>query len=162
MGSGKTKAARALGTLLNRSVIDLDNEITRLNGSTPAELITQLGEDAFRKIETEVLREVLDKGAEIIALGGGAWTVEQNRTALTARKTLVIWLNLPFDSCWKRISDSKGARPLAPDREQAKTLYNQRLPLYQLAALHIEATEEMEAMEVAERVVAAIQKLPHK
>jgi shikimate kinase len=156
MGSGKTSVARALGRILNRGAIDLDEEITRLYGRTPGALITLQGEEAFRKIETNVLRQVLEQGAGLISLGGGAWTIPRNRRLLAAHNCLIIWLDLPFESCWRRITASGARRPLAPDHQQAKALYIQRQSAYQLAALRVEATDEMEATEVAQGMEKAI------
>src|SRR3979409_228157 len=78
MGCGKTTVAKALAHRLHGDSIDLDSFIAE--GRSPAEIIEQDGEPAFRKIETEALRTVLaKKDAGVIALGGGAWTIEANR-----------------------------------------------------------------------------------
>lgn len=156
MGSGKTSVARALGSLLSIAVIDLDEEITRLQSRTPAELISGLGEEAFREIETDVLQQVLRQNSRIIALGGGTWTVPGNRDLLQAYNCLVIWLDAPFDTCWSRIKDSGGKRPLAPDRRQAQTLYERRRAIYELAALRIEVLEDVAPADVAKRMHQAV------
>lgn len=162
MGSGKTSVARTLGRLLNRAAIDLDEEITRLKSSAPGELITLQGEEAFREIETDVLRQVLDQEAKIISLGGGTWTVLRNRELLATCNCLIIWLDVPFETCWRRITDSGGNRPLAPDRHQAKALYKLRQPAYKLAALRVKVTDEMGATEVAELLKQALCNLEPK
>jgi len=157
MGSGKTSVARALGERLNCGSVDLDEEITELNARTPAELITQQGEVAFRDLETKALRHALNHGGRVIALGGGTWTITRNRELLEARKCLTIWLDVPFEVCWRRISAAGVNRPLAPNRQQARGLFIERRPLYRLATTRIAVKGEIDAAEVARRVEELIQ-----
>src|SRR3981081_610280 len=85
MGSGKTTVAEALARQLGWQAIDLDSFIAEREGRSPAEIIAQSGEPAFRQIETDALVAVLrKKEVRVIALGGGAWTIEANR-ALVAK-----------------------------------------------------------------------------
>lgn len=155
MGSGKTCVARALAAHLSCAATDLDEMITSL-GRTPGELITQEGEAAFREIETQVLRQTLNDGARVIALGGGAWTIPVNRNLIADFDCLTVWLDVPFDLCWQRIIAAGGDRPLARDQEQARALYRIRQPSYELAKLRVEATDDIDANEVAQRVAAVL------
>lgn len=139
MGSGKTKIARELARHLELSMIDLDDAITAREGKSAAQLIVEDGEPHFRAIESEVLRELLKSGtAGIIALGGGAWIQETNRNVINGYNCKTVWLDTPFDVCWERISASSEARPLGKTRDQALALYEQRRPIYQLAAIHVQ------------------------
>src|SRR5215510_4820995 len=80
MGCGKSKIARALARNLDLAMVDLDESITARTGRAPAQLINEDGERAFRRIETDTLRDVLRSGAAgVIALGGGAWIEAENR-----------------------------------------------------------------------------------
>ena len=86
MGCGKSKIARALARRLDVPVIDLDDVITARQGRTPAQLITEEGEPAFRAIESATLRETLKTiPVGVIALGGGAWIEETNRDLIDQR-----------------------------------------------------------------------------
>lgn len=139
MGCGKSKVARALARRLDVPVIDLDDVITAREGRTPAQLITEEGEHAFREIESNTLRETLESiSAGVIALGGGAWIEETNRDLIAQRGCLSIWLDVPFEVCWGRIKASEEDRPLGRTREQALKLYNHRKPVYQLADIHLQ------------------------
>src|ERR1041384_8336706 len=61
---------------------------------TPAEIIMQDGEDAFREVETLALRDVLqDREAHVIALGGGTWNTPANRTLIALHDCLTVWLD---------------------------------------------------------------------
>jgi shikimate kinase len=140
MGSGKSRVARELARQLEMQMIDLDDAITAREGKSPAQIIVEDGEPHFRAIESEVLGDVLSKRtAGIIALGGGAWIQETNRKLIDEYNCLSVWLDAPFDVCWSRIEASSEDRPLGKNRDQALALYERRRPIYQLAAIHLQA-----------------------
>lgn len=139
MGSGKSKVARELARRLNVLFVDLDEKITQREGRSPAQLIVEDGEPAFRAIESETLRDLLQtKTAGVIALGGGAWIEEQNRRLIDEHACTSVWLDAPFEVCWARIETSSEERPLGKTRSQAQELYGKRRPIYQLANIRIE------------------------
>lgn len=143
MGCGKTKVARALATRLNVVMVDLDDYITTRVGQTPAQLITSAGEPAFRDIETEALRELLQRRqAGVISLGGGAWIEKTNRDLIEQNRCVSVWLDVPFEICWARIERSEQDRPLGRTRTQALELYDRRKPIYQLAQIHIQRRDD--------------------
>jgi shikimate kinase len=143
MGCGKTRVARELARQLDVVMIDLDDQITKRVGRTPAQLIVEEGEPAFRDVESETLRYVLETGeARVIALGGGAWIQKANRQLLDQYDCISVWLDAPFEMCWTRISNSQEDRPLGRTREQALGLYEQRRPIYKLAKVHVAIGEE--------------------
>ena len=138
MGCGKSRVARALAQNLNVSFVDLDESITARTGRTPAQLIDEDGEPAFRRIETDTLREVLNSGeAGVIALGGGAWIEAANRELINQFSCTSVWLDVPFEVCWARIETGGEDRPLGRTRDQAAALYERRRPIYQLATIHV-------------------------
>src|SRR5262245_46702628 len=135
MACGKTTVAKELARQLECDFVDLDSFITQHHGRSPAEIIEQDGEDRFREIETLSLRNVLQtSGARVIALGGGAWTIPANRTVTALHDCETVWLDVPFEVCWRRIMASATARPLAPDREAARSRYESRREHYALAS----------------------------
>ena len=141
MGCGKSKIARALAQTLNLPMIDLDQSITARTGRTPAQLINEEGERAFRRIESDALREALESGgAGIIALGGGAWIEPENRKLINQYSCATVWLDVPFEVCWSRIESGADDRPLGKTRSEAQALYQRRRPVYQLANTHVQLT----------------------
>ena len=157
MGSGKTTVAYKLARRLNCRAIDLDDLITQRERRSPQEIIEQDGEDAFRTIETDLLRKALiEVSARVLAVGGGAWTIPENRKMIEAHKARTVWLDAPFELCWKRIETGREARPLARSREMAQRLYEERHPIYALANLRIPVNESDCAEEIASRVADII------
>src|SRR5215217_4570481 len=138
IGCGKSVVARALAQHLNVSFVDLDESIAARTGRTSAQLITEDGEPAFRRIETDTLREVLHAAeAGVIALGGGAWIEAANRELINQYGCSSVWLDVPFEVCWSRIECAGEDRPLGRTKSEAATLYERRRPVYQLATIHV-------------------------
>lgn len=154
MGSGKTTVATALGRLLSYPVVDLDEVVSASEGSTPAQIIEQQSEKIFREIESRYLREVvLTPTAKVVALGGGTWVSENNRDLIGSRKAITIWLDASFELCWRRILKGGGNRPLARNEQDARMLYEQRKPVYSLAAYRIEVTEGKSVDEIVREII---------
>lgn len=157
MGAGKTTVARVLADELARPSIDLDRFIHTRTQRTPQQIIDADGEAAFRLVETENLRRVLDETVlPVVALGGGAWTIEANRTLIASCGAVSVWLDASFDLCWERIHRTARTRPFARDREAAEKLFLSRQPLYRLTALHISVTENDDAAHIARRIITAL------
>jgi shikimate kinase len=149
MASGKSTVGPLLAAKLGRRFIDLDQHIAARAQSTIFDLIERDGEERFRQLETATLRAAALESAAVIAPGGGAITRAENRELMRRHGTLV-WLAAPFELCWQRIRQDGGTRPLAPDEATARARYEQRLPLYQQADIHIHINERMTAVEIAE------------
>jgi shikimate kinase len=138
MGCGKTAVARALARQLNLPMVDLDAVIAEQLRRTPAQLIREDGEPAFRTIETKALHQLLESGSRtVISLGGGAWITEVNRRLIDQYSCVSVWLDTPFELCWQRIEASDEDRPLGRTREQAEELYRVRRPVYQQATIRL-------------------------
>ena len=157
MGSGKSTVAREVARRLDCTVVDLDDAVTSRDGRSPAEIIEQDGENNFREIETRLLFEVLTQNPRaVIAAGGGAWTLAENRRLIAAQGARAFWLDAPFELCWNRIQINLKMRPLAPSEEAAKRLYYERRPVYESADLRIPVAENDSVEEIAERIVEGI------
>jgi shikimate kinase len=140
MAAGKTSVAQALGRMLNRRTIDLDEVITSQEKRTPKQIIDEDGEANFREIETGCLQAaLLLDPKQVMALGGGAWTLKRNRDLIAEHEGFTVWLDAPFNLCWQRIADGIGDRPLAPNHAQAQKLFEKRRPIYALASFRVNA-----------------------
>src|SRR5215475_6098977 len=92
MGCGKSVVARELASQLGLTMVDLDDAITKIHSKSPARMIAEDGEPAFRLVETVILEKVLqDLTRGVIALGGGAWITEANRNLISRHGGLTIW-----------------------------------------------------------------------
>ncbi len=155
MACGKTTVGRALARQLECNFVDLDSHITENEGRSPAQVIEANGEAAFREIETLALRDVLqDRKASVIALGGGTWTIPANRTLVALHDCMTVWLDVPLEVCWQRISENTAAvRPLAPDYQTAHARYESRRPLYALAEQQVSVSDTDSIEVIVERIM---------
>jgi shikimate kinase len=140
MGCGKSTTGPVLAARLKRPFIDLDRLIEARTGRTVPELIFAEGEPQFRRLETEALRASCWTKESVVALGGGAFISGANRN-LIARSGVSIWLDAPFELCWRRISADRTCRPFAPDESSAYLRYEQRLAHYETSTFRV-AIEE--------------------
>ena len=122
-GCGKTTVGRTLARMLGKEFRDCDEEITARTGVTPAEWITHEGEAKFREIETETLRELGKQSGLVIATGGGAVTIPQNKDLLRQNGS-IFFINRDIE-----LLGTEG-RPLSGSIEIRRALYEKRLPMY--------------------------------
>lgn len=155
MACGKTTVGAALAAKLGRRFVDLDPLIVVKAGCSIAELVAREGEERFRQMETETLREASRQPALVIAPGGGAITRGENRDVM-ARHGVTVWLDAPFELCWRRIRRDEVVRPLAPNEQAARRRYDERLPLYQQAAVRVAITESQPPDAVAEAILSKL------
>ena len=81
-GCGKSTVGKILSKMLSKTFVDTDEEIQKITGSTPAEIITMQGETEFRKIETEILSKIMKESSLVVATGGGVVTQPCNKNIL--------------------------------------------------------------------------------
>jgi shikimate kinase len=157
MGAGKTTVAHALGRVLEDSVVDLDDIVAAREGRTARQLIDEEGEAVFRDAETRALEEALcDEGARVIATGGGAFTFERNRALVNARACLTVWLDAPFELCWRRAQTVDDSRPFARDEAKARELYERRSAAYALAELRLRVAPDASPEQLAREIASAL------
>ena len=126
-GSGKSTVGRLLN-VEGFEFIDTDAEIEKRCGCTIAELIRSRGEQAFRDLESEVIRDVSSVGCRIISTGGGAVLREENIRCLK-RSGKIYFINAGLHRL-RATSD----RPLSDTDEKLAALYAQRLGVYRATA----------------------------
>ncbi len=140
MGSGKSAIGRRLSYFLRMPYYDMDKEIVRREKMTIPEIFEQKGEDYFRKIETEFLRDFRDEFC-IISTGGGVAMNAVNRRIM--RQTgLVLFLDASFPDIWKRIHKDKN-RPIVQrsTKQELEDLFYQRRRYYK-SSTHISIRTE--------------------
>ena len=85
MCAGKTTVGRALAARLDGALLDTDAALVEREGRSIEAILDEDGEPRFRQLERDALRAVLERDASrVIALGGGTWTVAENRALIAA------------------------------------------------------------------------------
>ncbi|NRG69875.1 shikimate kinase [Streptococcus suis] len=153
MGVGKSTTAR----LLDLPVYDMDQIIEERIGMTIADYFKLEGEVAFRQIETEVLKELLELPADcLVSTGGGVVKSEFNRQLLLENKATNVLLTASFEVAYERISqDSQSKRPLflQNSKEEFESIYQERMALYQGLAATIINTDQLTPEQVARKIL---------
>ena len=155
MGCGKSSTGRELAARLGAHLVDLDTQIVARSGRTIPELFRE-GEEAFRRVELDTLRAVLDEadaagGDTVLALGGGALTVPEARDLVFSR-TRCVWLRTRLETIRARLGSEDVSRPLFKD---AGTLYASREPVYALAPFVVD-TDDAGPAGVAEEILVRL------
>lgn len=131
MGSGKTTIGRALARRMGRRFFDSDHEIEHRTGVRVPVIFEHEGETGFRKREAQVIGELTQETAIVLATGGGVVLDPANREALRTTGW-VVYLDVPTHILLERTRHDSN-RPLlqvADPRERLNTLRAQRDPLY--------------------------------
>lgn len=121
-GAGKTALGQALAQALNRPFTDMDGLFREVYGLTPAQAIKTQGERAFRRLESALLKETVQKQGLVIATGGGVVTEPGNLPVLRSN-ALVVHIRRPLHLL------PSSQRPLS-ERYGVCALYRRRKDLY--------------------------------
>ena len=135
MGAGKTTIGRHLATLLHKRFVDVDHEIERRTGVTIPVIFEIEGEAGFRRRESTLLTELSQDEDIVMATGGGAVLMEENRRILKERGT-VVYLHADIDTLVERTRRDRN-RPLLQTedpRGKIEELLRQREPIYREVA----------------------------
>ena len=131
MGSGKTTMAKSLARHLGKTFVDSDDEITARTGVTIPHIFDVEGEAGFRQRETTAIQELIGRDNMVLATGGGAVLLEENRNLLK-KNGIVIYLKASAHDLWQRTRHDR-SRPLLQTEDphaKLKELLRQREPLY--------------------------------
>ena len=112
MGSGKSHISKILSDKINFKLIDLDREISRRNKLTIPEIFEKRGEIYFRKLEREILEEILATEENIVLSLGGGTPVYYNNMEIINHNSKSIFLRTSINTLIERISKQKEKRPL--------------------------------------------------
>lgn len=136
MGCGKTSVGIRLSYRIRRTMIDTDKMIERLQKMTVSEIFDRMGEEEFRKMETQCLERLLEESEEqIISVGGGLPMREENRKLLKQLGTVIYLRVTPQTVCERLANDT--TRPLLQGenpQEKVRNLMALRTDIYESAA----------------------------
>jgi shikimate kinase/3-dehydroquinate synthase len=159
-GAGKSTVGRLVADMLGWPFIDTDDRIARRMGRPVGQVLSDVGEPAFRQLETEALAAASGNQNAVIATGGGIIIAEDNRK-LMRQTGLTIYLQTSVERAWQRLNHSMSQsdaalRPLlaGPDGQQKlEALYQTRQQWYEEAELSI-TTDAQTPESVARQIIA--------
>ena len=158
MGCGKSQTGPKLAQLLSYKFIDIDSLIEKLAKKTINQIFSDNGEENFRDIETNCLKETIKIPSLVISTGGGIVTRSQNWGIL--RQGIILWLDVDKDIVIKRLKNDIENRPLLQEKNLNNLYTNileSRKNLYSQADLIIKINNE-NIEEVSKKIIYAIYK----
>ncbi|MBE5827695.1 MAG: shikimate dehydrogenase [Butyrivibrio sp.] len=156
MGSGKTTVSRLLSERLDLDLMDTDEAIETTEGRSISSIFEEEGEEAFRKMETDLVETIVkDHWRDmVISLGGGLPLREENRRLLkNAGK--VIYLKASPETVYERVKGDT-SRPLLQCKDpllRIKELQAERNDLYDAAADMVIDTDGKSPEEITEEIL---------
>jgi shikimate kinase len=157
MGAGKSSVGRQLAAVLQLQFYDSDTEIEKRTGVDIPYIFEKEGEAGFREREREVIDALTQLPDIVLATGGGAVLLTENRERL-AQRGCVVYLQTSIDQQLKRTRHDLN-RPLlnTPDRStRLQTLLEQRAPLYEGLAHIIVNTDGRHVRVVTDEIVSKL------
>ena len=138
-GTGKTSVAWPLAARLGWRAVDADVELEVRSGKSIREIFAAGGEQEFRRLERQVLVDVLQQDQVVLAAGGGAILNPKTRDDFKAAGP-VVWLNASAATIQQRLHGDSSTAERRPDltaqggRTEVESLLAQRQPLYEACA----------------------------
>ena len=162
MGSGKTAVGRQLARLLRLEFFDSDAEIEHRTGVDIPYIFEKEGEAGFREREREVIDALTQLSGVVIATGGGAILLPENREHLGSRGR-VVYLHTGIEQQLERTRHGRQRPLLYTDDPEAKLreLMNFRLPLYESLAQITVTTDGRQVRAVADEIIQRLKEMPN-
>ncbi|MGB9734897.1 MAG: shikimate kinase [bacterium] len=153
MGSGKTTIGRILSQMTGRIFIDTDQLIEKKLSMSVYDIITNKGEDFFRKEERDIILSISPSSASVIATGGGAVMNDEVFIYLKQIGRLVYLKATPM-VLYKRTANVN-TRPLLKGEDRLNTIHKlleAREPRYLKADIIVD-TDNSSPTQVAEEII---------
>lgn len=144
MYSGKSTIGRRLAQRMGMAFLDLDVAIEERYHTTIPLIFQKYGEEAFRKMEREVLQQSTLEENVVISTGGGTPCHFDNMDCILKNGTAV-YLEMSYEAILERMAQSRKQRPLfagkTPDERQqiVQDHLQQRTPYYAKAQVTVDA-----------------------
>ena len=134
MGCGKSTIGTKLARTLNVPFTDMDTYIEEQAGKSIPEIFAQDGEEHFRDLETQAVRDLSDREG-VIACGGGAMLRDIN-AKIAQEHGIVLFLDVPFRMCYLRIANTDRPIVKRSTRQELYNLYRKRRGIYRRHSSH--------------------------
>ena len=155
-GSGKSSVGKEVAAILKLSHIDTDQLIEEKSGKRISDIFLEDGEPAFRRMESEIVLEVLQQDNCVISLGGGSVIDSEVADKLRVEPN-VIYLEVSISNAAPRVGFN-AERPLlvANPRQQWLKLMEDRKPIYEGLGRRRISTDNRKPREIAREIAGLL------
>ena len=160
MGAGKTTIGIKIAEMTGRRWYDTDGLITDKYGKI-SDIFEYYGEAHFRRLETNIVKELSKQDDLVISTGGGLVLKKENN-ALMQEKGKIIFLRASIDTLSKRLRVD-GTRPLLQTstesiRDRLAKLMKERTPVYEHVADYVVDVDGKTPEAIASEIINLVQK----
>jgi shikimate kinase len=160
MGSGKTTVSEYISTMFAMKVVDMDGIIVEREEMEISDIFETYGEAYFRKVESELLKEVTGGKNSVISCGGGIVTRPENLKILNENSKIVLLTASP-EVILERVKEDN-SRPLLQGKKDVDSitkLMEARREKYETAADVVIHTDNKTILQICEEIVQKLQEL---
>ena len=159
MGTGKSTVSKVMSSKLHIQETDMDDYIVEYAGMSINDIFSKYGEERFRDIESECVKELCETSGKIISCGGGAVLRDENVTCMK-KNGLIVLLTATARTVYERVKDSTD-RPVLNGNmnvEYITELMNRRRDRYLEVADIIICTDDKTPEDIVSEMIEEIQK----
>lgn len=157
MGTGKSTIAEALKRKYDMQIVDMDAEIEKEQKMVISDIFATKGEEYFRDLETQLIKDLQKKDNVVVSCGGGAVLRDENVTEMR-KSGKVVLLNATPETILQRVKNSNN-RPLLEGNKNIdfiRELMSKREDKYNYAADITVNVDNRAVGEIADEVYSEV------
>jgi len=157
-GAGKSTIGARLARRLSARFVEVDKEIERAAGLKLGEIFELHGEAYYRRLEREVLSQLLGGDRPVVLATGGSIVNDPANYGMLRERAHTVWLRARAEDHWNRVVQQGDQRPMAQSPHafaELRALLAAREPLYS-SARHVIDTSGRSIDDVVDSVAAAV------
>lgn len=161
MGTGKSSVGASLARTLSMKFLDTDNEIEKRCQMTISELFQSKGEESFRLMETNLLKEYLETLNHAVISTGGGMPLREENASLLREIGHVIFLKTSKEVTYQRLKHDT-TRPLLQCENPLGAIEQMlkiRVPIYETCADMVLETEDKSIATIVQEILSIKEKL---
>ena len=160
MGAGKSTISDYLSTMFDMKLVEMDQEIVEREEMSIPDIFATYGEEYFRNLETNLLKELQEGENCIISCGGGVAMREQNVVEMKKNGRVVLLTASP-ETIYERVKDSND-RPILNGNKNVPfitDMMEKRREKYEAAADVVIQTDNKSILEISEELISKLTEL---
>jgi len=135
-GAGKSTLGRLAAERRGWTFVELNKEIERENGLSMTEIFALYGQEGYRRLEQDMLRQIVDRPGPMILATGGGIVAEPLTFDMLLTSFFTVWIKAAPEEHMSRVRQQGDLRPMGNDRTamtELVTILSSREPLYERA-----------------------------